>query len=107
MGADISFGDRVRVADCEATRSGGWAGLTGQCLGFTTPSVTGVKVIGNSEGDLAFNLHFDEDSVNDAWFGPDLLQRIDHAEGTQVIVGSTRLVRDASGEWRRIAEEET
>ena len=107
MGSDISFGDHVRVADCDATRRGGWAGLVGQCLGFTTPSVTGVNVIGSSKGDLAFNLHFDDDSVTDAWFDPDLLEYIDHAEGTQATIGNTRLVRDASGDWHRTAEKET
>jgi len=40
MEAGISFGDNVRIIDTDETRQGGWAGLTGSCMGFTTPSIT-------------------------------------------------------------------
>ncbi len=58
VAGDISFGDQVRVVENDQT-PGGWAGLLGDCYGITTPSVTGVAVIGCSDGDVAFNIHFD------------------------------------------------
>jgi hypothetical protein len=99
MGANVSFADHVRIVDAHETRRGGWAGHHGKCWGITTPSVTGVQVIGGTEGDLAFNVHFDEDTVPDAWFHPDLVEYVDHAAGTDIRVGNHHLVRDAAGDW--------
>ena len=68
MGASVSFGDHVRhvrIVETDETRRGGWAGLVGQCDGFTTPSVTGVRVVGGP-ADLAFSVHFEDGSVPDA-----------------------------------------
>jgi hypothetical protein len=98
MGADISFADHVRIVDASETRRGGWAGRQGQCWGITTPSITGVRVIGGTEGDLAFNIHFDEDTVPDAWFHPDLVEYVDRAAGTDMTVGDLHVVRDSAGD---------
>ena len=62
-------------------------------------------VVGGSDGDLAFIDHFDDESVPAAWFHPDLVEYIDHAEGTRARIGDTRLlVRGSAGNgirWRR------
>jgi hypothetical protein len=99
MEAGISFGDHVRIIETNETRQGGWAGLTGSCTGFTTPSITGVEVIGGP-ADQAFHVQFDSDSIADAWFHPDLVEYVDHAPGTEIKIGDTRLVREPTGEWR-------
>jgi hypothetical protein len=100
----ISFGDHVRIADDQVTRGGGYANLDGTCWGFTTPSVTGVDVIGGRAVDLAFNIHFD-DGPEDAWFASHLVSLVDHAPGTTVTIGEARLIRDADGEWYESAGE--
>ena len=51
----ISFGDHVRIRSTESTVDLGLAGLVGQVDGETTPSVTGVDVIGEMTADCAFN----------------------------------------------------
>ena len=55
----ISFGDHVRVLASKETESLGLSGKSGQVYGETTPSSTGVKVIGNTEGDYAINVSFE------------------------------------------------
>ena len=62
----ISFGDRVRILATDETRASGHAGWVGQCYGFTTPSVTGVEVVGPAGQELAYNIHFE--AGHDAWF---------------------------------------
>ena len=94
----ISFGDHVRVAATPVTTQLGLAGLVGQVYGETTPSVTGITVIGESAADYAINVQL-EDQEDSIWFAPQLLEFIDHAAGTEITIGSKRLVRDASGEW--------
>jgi hypothetical protein len=94
----ISFGDKVRVASTSLTVSLGLAGLTGQVYGETTPSVTGVEVIGGSAADYAINVQLDGRD-EPLWFAPDLLEFVDHAPGTEIVIGNKRLVRRASGEW--------
>ena len=91
--------DSVRVLSSSETESLGYARKTGTCYGFTTPSMTGVDVIGDAGADLAFNVHFEDDEVEDAWFAPDLLQLVDHGPGTTISIGDKTFVRTADGEW--------
>jgi hypothetical protein len=65
---------------------------------LTTPSISSVEVIGELTIDFALNVHFEEG--NDAWFVPQLVAFVDHAEGTQISIGESHLIRDAAGEWR-------
>jgi hypothetical protein len=92
----FSFGDNLRVASTPLTVSLGLAGLTGPVHGATTPSVTGVEVIGGAAADYAINVQLDGQSL---WFAPALLEFVDHAPGTEIVIGNKRLVRSASGEW--------
>jgi hypothetical protein len=98
--APISFGDNVRVRPSRETEARGVAGLRGQVYGATTPSVTGVSVIGPVTRDLAVNVHF-EGRGETLWFAPELLEFIDHAPGTEVRLDGVakKYVRSASGEW--------
>jgi len=50
-----SFGDYFRIRSSVETESKGVAGLMGQVFGQTTPSETGVEVIGELTFDYAIN----------------------------------------------------
>jgi hypothetical protein len=88
--------DNVRIVRTPETESLGFAGETGSCHGFTTPSITGVEVVGGDESDLAFNVHFGE---NDAWFAPELVEFVDHAPGSTISIGDRTFVRTKDGAW--------
>lgn len=97
----IRFGDNVRVRDTELTRELDLAGLVGQVYGETTPSVSGVAVIGQPAADHAINVHFDG-RADTVWFAASLLELIDHAPGTEIRIGDQCLVREADGRWRDV-----
>lgn len=96
-----SFGDNVRIRSSVETDSRGLAGLAGQVHGQTTPSVTGVEVIGEVDSDYAINVYF-EDRAESFWFAPSLVEFIDHAPGTEVTLDGVpkKWVRTETGEWR-------
>jgi hypothetical protein len=58
------------------TNAAGVAGLTGRVVGRTTPSTSGMPVIGTAADDVALAVKFDEprDSL---WFSPELLEALD------------------------------
>ena len=93
----ISFGDNGRVTSTPLTVSLGLAGLTGAVYGETTPSVTGVEVIGRTS-DYAINVQLDG-RPESMWFALELLEFVDHAPSTEIVICDKRLVRTASGEW--------
>ena len=76
----VSFGDSVRVRSTPLTERLGLANLVGNVFGETTPSVTGVEVIGDSEVNHAVYVFF-ADEKQGFWFAPELLEFIDHAPG--------------------------
>ena len=94
----ITFGDNVRVVSTPLTESLGLADLTGSVYGETTPSVTGVEVVGYLDDDYAINVQLDgrDESV---WFSSSLLEFVDHGAGTEIVIGNQRIVRAQSGEW--------
>jgi hypothetical protein len=96
----MSFGDTVRVRTTEVTVKGRLAELVGTIHGETTPSVTGVEVIGALETDYAINVYFD-DRGSAAWFDPRLLEFVDHGAGMQITVDGVAkaMVRSADGTW--------
>jgi hypothetical protein len=97
----ISFGDNVRVRSTTLTNERGLAGLSGQVYGETTPSVTGVEVIGEPKTDYAINVFFKSQNTS-YWFASHLLEFVDHAPGTEITVKSAptkKWVRAESGEW--------
>lgn len=95
---NIGFGDNVRILSSPETDERDLSGKTGQVYGETTPSITAVEVIGEVKNDYAINVSIDE-LDSEFWFAPDLLELIDHAEGTEIIIGNSRAVRRADGSW--------
>lgn len=69
------------------------------CVGVTTPSVIGVNVIGEIEGDRALNVSFGDPDIEDAWFFTGLVELVSHAEGTIAKIGERTLRRQADGSW--------
>lgn len=96
-----SFGDTVRIRSSPETESKGVAGLTGQVYGQSTPSVTGVKVIGELTSDYAINVFF-EGRNESFWFAPALVEFVDHAPGTEIRLDGTakKWIRTETGEWQ-------
>ena len=102
MSADspVSFGDNVRVVATPETEAAGLAGRSGQVYGETTPSSTGVDVIGELASDFAINVYFDDLSQG-FWLAPQLLEFIDHAPGTEMQLDGSpvKSVRQPDGSW--------
>jgi hypothetical protein len=94
----ITFGDNVRILSSPETDAEGLSGKTGQVYGETTPSVTSVNVIGEAKNDYAINVSIEELGT-EFWFAPELLELIDHAEGSEIVIGNYRAVRRADGTW--------
>lgn len=97
---EIQFGDEVRIVRTGETEAHGYAGRTGMCLGFTTPSITSVTVVGKAADDKALNVGFDDQAVLDAWFATGLVEFVSHAAGTTIRVGDqSARSRNAEGSW--------
>jgi hypothetical protein len=79
----IGFADYVRIKISDETQRLDLAGRKGQIYGFTTPSSTGVPVIGSLNDDYAVNIYFEELEAG-FWFTRDLIDPIDHGVGTVV-----------------------
>jgi hypothetical protein len=104
----MDFGDNVSVKTTPVTTDRGLAGKRGQVYGWTTPSVTGVSVIGDQSVDSAYSVHID-DLDDEFWFSEDLLEFVDFAPGTTISLGEgadkKTIVRDATGAWKSIEDE--
>lgn len=96
----ITFGDNVKVLSSPETDAIGVSGKIGQVYGETTPSVTSVVVIGETTEDYAINVSIEE-MGNEFWFPPHLLELVDHAEGTEIVIGNHKAVRRADGSWEK------
>ena len=96
----VSFGDNVRIRSTTLTQELNLAGLVGNVHGETTPSVTGVEVIGEVSEDHAVHVYFDEREEG-YWFAPELLDFVDHAPGTEIRLEGVpkKWVRSEAGEW--------
>ena len=99
----ISYGDNVRIARTPETERLGIAGMVGNVYGDTTPSESGVEVIGDLNSDYAFNVYFES---RDAayWFAPHLLEFVDHAPGTEIHVHGSpfKSVHQRDGTWKDV-----
>lgn len=96
----ISFGDTVRVKEAPETTRLDLAGRQGSVFGVTTPSVTGVEVIGKLSDDFALNVNF-EDCLGEYWFAPELLEFVDHGAGAEITLEGVpkKWTRTEDGEW--------
>ena len=72
---EISFGDTVKILSTEQTEEAGLAGKTGEILGETSPSSTGVTYFGDAKDDYVVNVEF-LDINEEYWFTPDLLELV-------------------------------
>ena len=95
------FADRVRIKRTEETQTLGLAEREGQVFGWTTPSVTGVSVIGTITDDYAVNVFFDE-LDEDFWFADDLVEQVDHGAGTVISLDGVdkEWIRLPNGDWK-------
>jgi hypothetical protein len=94
----ISFGDTVRIRTTAETERLGLGGRSGLVYGWTTPSDTGVQVIGSVANDRALSVKI-EDRDEPLWLDPDLLELVDHTLGTTARIGDRSYTRSAEGEW--------
>jgi hypothetical protein len=106
--SDICYGDNVRIRRTRETERLGVADAIGNVYGDTTPSETGVEVIGELRSDYAFQVYF-ESLKKSCWFAPEMLEFVDHAPGTEVHVhGSAfKSVRQRDGTWKDVPIEST
>lgn len=95
---EAEFGDEVRIVPSPETDARGYAGRIGVCHGFTTPSFSGVEVIGETQNDYALHVRFDDTDEN-AWFSPDVVELVSHAVGTVIRIGDKTFRRNADGCW--------
>ncbi|HEV7571859.1 MAG TPA: hypothetical protein VGQ21_10215 [Thermoanaerobaculia bacterium] len=94
-----TFGDNVTIRSTPETEAAGLAGKTGSVSGFTTPSVTGVQVLGARDEDYALAVMFDDDALPNTWFAEELVEFHDHAVGTEIRMGNMKAVRAEDGSW--------
>ena len=103
-----SFGDYVRILETTETEKAGVAGLEGLVHGETTPSVTGVDVIGSASDDCAIIVYF-EGRGEALWFAPELVEFLNHAPGTEIRLRGVdkKWTRTEDGGWQEesLAEE--
>jgi len=97
----IAFGDKVRVRASSCTERDGIAGQIGIVYGFTTPSQTEVKVVGDTNADYAIAVMI-EGKGSPIWITEELVEFLDHQPGTAVQIGNHRLIRDEQGQWREV-----
>ena len=90
-------GDIVRIRSTPETLALGFADKVGTCFGFTTPSVTGVDVVGSQREDDALAVGFDEGPA--IWFEPTLVVFVEVNAGQVARVADTTFVRDPTGGW--------
>ena len=93
------FGDNVRIRSTPETESWGFAGRCGTVSGFTTPSSTGIEVVGRFSEDYALAVMFEDPPACDAWFARELVEFIDHGPGTEIRIGNIKAVRNSDGTW--------
>jgi hypothetical protein len=106
--SDICYGDNVRIRRTPETERLGIAETIGNVYGETTPSETGVEVIGELLSDYAHQVYF-ESLKKSYWFAPDMLEFVDHAPGTEVHVHGTafKSVRQRDGTWKDVPIDST
>jgi len=97
----FSFADNVRIRSAPETEAAGIAGLEGEVFGWTTPSVTGVDVVGDAPDDFAINVFIAE--KNEVfWLRPELIELVDIGVGTTMTVGGLSFVKTEAGEWEQV-----
>jgi len=99
----ISYGDNVRIRRTPETERLGLAETVGNVYGETTPSESGVSVVGELTSDHALNVYFENLDAS-YWLSPQLLEFEGHAPGTEVHVHGSpfKSVRQRDGTWKDV-----
>jgi hypothetical protein len=103
---DITFADTVRVKATPETEAAGLAGLTGEVVGQSVPSISGASpIIGSLTEDYAVNVFF-ADRNEGHWFAEQLLEFVAHTPGAELRLDGVagQWVRDADGKWELPAD---
>jgi len=100
MSEEVSFGDHVRVRVAPETVRLGIAEKQGTVFGITTPSVTGVEVVGGLSKDRAIDVFFD-DLDRGYWLAEELVYFVDHGSGATITLEGVakQWVRGDDGSW--------
>lgn len=105
-----TFGNKVKVKSSPETETKGLAGKTGEIYGHTTPTVTGVEVIGQTNKDFALNVYFG-DLKESFWFDESLIEQLDNGAGTEMTLDGIdkKWTKDSNGNWieEKLAENST
>jgi hypothetical protein len=98
--SQVTFGDNARILETPATSGRGLAGRVGTVHGQTTPSITGLDVIGTPTEDYAVNVFFD-DLGEGFWFADNVVEFVDHSPGSEITFNGVKKkwVRNTDGEW--------
>jgi hypothetical protein len=96
----VSLGSRAKILPHAATDRLGLTGREGIIHGWTTPSSTGVEVVGEPTEDYAVAVFFEE-LDEEYWFDEGIVEIIDNGAGTVISLDGSSLeyVLDESGEW--------
>jgi len=96
----MSFGDTVKTLSSEKLDELGLSGKTGEVLGETRPSTTGVTYFGDAKDDYVINVAFDDPDA-EYWFTPDLLELLSQEEDDAELKGSST-VESSQKKWWQI-----
>lgn len=86
----ISFGDTVKVLSTVQTEEAGLAGKTGEILGETRPSSTGVTYFGDAKNDYVVNVEF-LDINEEYWFTPELLELVSGSDNKEIAMPTNQI----------------
>jgi hypothetical protein len=89
-------GHKVRIRSTPATQAAGVDGRTGNLAGYTTPSMTGLEVIGEIKDDVAFGVEF-KNPHTQLWFAPELLEFLDRTSDLEIQIYGKRWQWRADG----------
>ncbi len=81
----ISYGDTVKILSSVQTEETGLSGKSGEVLGETRPSKTGVTYFGDAKDDYVINVAFEEPNA-EYWFTPDLLELVNESGKSETTV---------------------
>jgi len=93
---NIPIGHQVRIRSTQTTLDAGVAGALGTLSGFTTPSQTGVAVIGESNDDVALAVQL-KNTPTQSWFAPELLEFVGRTSSLEIEIYGKRWTWNADG----------
>ena len=91
----------ARIKSSVETETLRLAGKIGEVWGFTTPSHSGVEVIGISDSDYALNIFFEE-TGEQHWIVRELLELLDHDPRLEATIDGSRRVYRSWGVWEEL-----